>query len=132
MQVGLVGLKKKKQRSIWLEIRPKGLRRLKMVAVDLICGPHTAWSRLGWLAMGPTRFGEMRIKCPDMLSDLCVFYVLSKQALIVHQVHAFGPILDMFRAVRTQMSTIIEARMRAFGSRDLGVSTFPGMRDGHA
>ncbi|PKI73422.1 hypothetical protein CRG98_006192 [Punica granatum] len=27
---------------------------------------------------------------------------------------------------------LVGARMRAFGSRGLGVSTFPGKRDGHA
>ncbi|PKI48631.1 hypothetical protein CRG98_030959 [Punica granatum] len=35
------------------------------------------------------------------------------------------------QVVRTRMWTLVGARMRAFGSRSLGVSTFQGMRDGH-
>ncbi|PKI39335.1 hypothetical protein CRG98_040270 [Punica granatum] len=35
-------------------------------------------------------------------------------------------------SVRTRMWTLVGARMLAFGSRGLGVSTFPGMRDGYA
>ncbi|PKI71987.1 hypothetical protein CRG98_007603 [Punica granatum] len=32
-----------------------------MVVADLICGSHMAWSWLGWLAMGPTRFERSMI-----------------------------------------------------------------------
>ncbi|PKI49816.1 hypothetical protein CRG98_029793 [Punica granatum] len=34
--------------------------------------------------------------------------------------------------VRTRMWSLVRARMHAFGSRGLGVSTFLRMRDGHA
>ncbi|PKI62260.1 hypothetical protein CRG98_017340 [Punica granatum] len=42
------------------------------------------------------------------------------------------PLVESMVPVRTQMWTLIGTHMRAFGSRDLGVSTFPGTRDGHA
>ncbi|PKI73241.1 hypothetical protein CRG98_006376 [Punica granatum] len=38
---------------------------------------------------------------------------------------------SMLNAVRTRTWTLVGACKHAFGSRGLGVSTFPGMRDGH-